>query len=93
MGKWDHLNEKHDVVLMQEWVTAFCALCCFAVFYVAVPVFAAETFTNSIGMEFVLIPPGTFMMGCSFAAEDCDDAEKPRHKVEISRPFLLGKYG
>ena len=49
-------------------------------------------FTNSIGMEFVLIPAGTFQMGCSSEAEECADDEKPRHEATISRPFYLGKY-
>jgi hypothetical protein len=39
---------------------------------------------NSIGMEFVLIPAGTFMMGSPI--------EKPAHRVTISQPFYLGKY-
>jgi formylglycine-generating enzyme required for sulfatase activity len=47
-----------------------------------------KTFTNSIGMEFVLIPAGTFMMG----SEDGDSDERPVHQVTISRPFHLGKY-
>jgi formylglycine-generating enzyme required for sulfatase activity len=47
-----------------------------------------KTFTNSIGMEFVLIPAGTFMMG----SEDGDSDERPVHQVTISRPFYLGKY-
>ena len=59
----------------------------------AVPAFAApQTHTNSIGMEFVLIPAGTFEMGCSSDSEECDDGEKPRHKVRLSKPFYLGKY-
>ena len=59
----------------------------------AVPAFAApQTHTNSIGMEFVLIPAGTFEMGCSSDSEGCDDNEKPRHKVRLSKPFYLGKY-
>jgi formylglycine-generating enzyme required for sulfatase activity len=51
-----------------------------------------ETVTNSIGMEFVSIPAGSFMMGTdenlAYAAKD----ETPRHKVTISQPFYLGKY-
>ena len=47
-----------------------------------------KTFTNSIGMEFVLIPAGTFMMG----SEDGESDERPVHQVTISRPFYLGKY-
>ncbi|GHT97575.1 hypothetical protein FACS1894154_01240 [Betaproteobacteria bacterium] len=48
---------------------------------------ASETFTNSIGMEFILIPAGTFMMGDASYGN-----ESPVHRVEISRPFYLGKY-
>jgi formylglycine-generating enzyme required for sulfatase activity len=55
--------------------------------------FAAEkTYTNSIGMEFVLIPSGSFMMGADKNFEDASDDETPRHRVTISQPFYLGKY-
>jgi formylglycine-generating enzyme required for sulfatase activity len=47
----------------------------------------AKTFTNTIGMEFVLIPPGEFWMG-----SEERDAEKPVHKVTIGYPFYMGKY-
>lgn len=49
---------------------------------------AAATLRNSIGMEFVKIPPGDFLMGSSDGAPD----QKPLRKVTISRPFYLGKY-
>jgi formylglycine-generating enzyme required for sulfatase activity len=45
-----------------------------------------NTFKNSIGMEFVKIPSGSFMMG-----SDKDDDEKPIHKVIISQDFWLQK--
>jgi sulfatase modifying factor 1 len=45
--------------------------------------------TNSLGMRLVLIPAGDFSMG----SEDDDPAafrdERPRHPVEITRPFYL----
>jgi formylglycine-generating enzyme required for sulfatase activity len=47
---------------------------------------------NSIGMEFVLIPAGEFMMGSSDADKEAFDNEKPQHRVTISQPFYLGKY-
>ena len=61
------------------------------------------TFTNSIGMELVLIPAGTFMMGTHIEELDAiagGDAsyrdwiahEAPQHRVHISQPFYLGKY-
>jgi len=48
--------------------------------------------TNSIGMEFVLIPAGTFEMGSDDRERDASDSEKPRHRVTLSKPFYLGKY-
>jgi formylglycine-generating enzyme required for sulfatase activity len=46
-----------------------------------------ETFTNSIGMELVLIPAGKFMMG----SEEYD-WEEPVRIVTINKPFYLGVY-
>lgn len=48
---------------------------------------AGGGFTNSIGMEMMFIPSGTFKMG----SNESDD-EKPIHEVTITRPFYLGKY-
>ncbi|WP_321416497.1 SUMF1/EgtB/PvdO family nonheme iron enzyme [uncultured Methanomethylovorans sp.] len=47
-----------------------------------------ETYTNSIGMEFVLIPAGEFMMGST----DGYDNEKPVQKITIGQSYYLGKY-
>lgn len=47
----------------------------------------AESVTNSIGMEFVLIPAGEFQIG----TEKYSDA-RTVHKVIVSKPFYLGKY-
>jgi formylglycine-generating enzyme required for sulfatase activity len=49
-----------------------------------------STYTNSIGMEFVLIPAGIFMMGADKNIEEPYDQELPSHKVKISKPFYLG---
>ena len=65
-------------------------------------------YTNSIGMEFVLIPPGEFTMGSSPAeiaeavqafgtAEDQTwpdffRSEAPQHTVRLTQPFYLGVY-
>jgi len=49
---------------------------------------APEEFTNSIGMKFVLIPAGTFVMGSPPDEEDRDDDEE-QHEVTISKPFYL----
>jgi formylglycine-generating enzyme required for sulfatase activity len=44
-------------------------------------------------MEFVLIPPGNFEMGCS-ASElfPCFDNEYPKHPVTLTNAFYLGRY-
>jgi formylglycine-generating enzyme required for sulfatase activity len=59
---------------------------------------------NSIGMEFVLIPAGEFLMGTPKERLDAIAAgnivyyrnwienETPQHRVSISQPFYLGKY-
>lgn len=62
-------------------------------------------YTNSLGMKFVLIPPGEFTMG-STAAEieaalkdvnpddnhwkECIKSEAPQHKVILTQPIYLG---
>ena len=50
------------------------------------------TYTNSIGMEFVLVPPGVFLMGSPGSDEDVGGAEQPQHLVTISQPLYLGRY-
>jgi formylglycine-generating enzyme required for sulfatase activity len=49
----------------------------------------APTLVNSIGMKFVLIPAGTFLMGSRHADEFTQ--EDPQHEVELTRPFFLGE--
>lgn len=51
-----------------------------------------KTITNSIGMEFMLIPAGEFLMGCSDGDTLCYDDEKPQHKVRITKPLYMSKY-
>jgi formylglycine-generating enzyme required for sulfatase activity/mono/diheme cytochrome c family protein len=43
-------------------------------------------FRNLVGMEFVLVPPGQFVMGASNGSKNAS----PPHRVTISRPFYLG---
>ncbi|MDR1922574.1 MAG: formylglycine-generating enzyme family protein [Candidatus Adiutrix sp.] len=52
----------------------------------------AEEKSNSLGMEFVLIPAGSFTMGADKNFEKANDWETPAHRVTISQPFYLGKY-
>ena len=47
---------------------------------------------NSSGIEMLLIPGGTFNMGCSASNSDgCNGDENPTHQVTLSRAFYLGK--
>jgi formylglycine-generating enzyme required for sulfatase activity len=47
---------------------------------------------NALGMEFVKIPAGDFMMGCSTGDDRCNPDETPRHRVRITRSFEIGRY-
>ena len=47
-----------------------------------------KTIKNSIGMELVLIPAGSFQMGSN---DEGADNEKPVHQVTISQAFYMGK--
>ena len=62
-----------------------------------------HTYTNSIGMQFVRIEPGTFTMGSENAAlsdeligskrthlRDGDWDEQPVHQVTLTTPFYIG---
>src|SRR5215510_13104505 len=48
--------------------------------------------TNSLGMRFVRIRPGEFLMGSPDTDPDAAEDEKPQHRVRITRPFYLGAY-
>ena len=48
---------------------------------------------NSSQIEMLLVPPGTFTMGCNaFDLGGCFDNESPRHKVTLTKAFYLGRY-
>ena len=61
-----------------------------------------EAWLKQPRMEFVLIPAGEFMMGSGISAEevawrygglaDYFTHEHPQHRVQITKPFWLGKY-
>lgn len=42
-------------------------------------------------LNYVWIPAGTFMMGCSAQDSECKDNEKPTHQVNIEKGFWLGQ--
>ena len=55
-----------------------------------------DTFTDALrgggrGPEMVVIPAGSFRMGC-VTGLDCFDTEKPVHTVTIPQPFAVSKY-
>ena len=55
---------------------------------------AAVTYsTNDLGMEFASVAAGQFPMGCSEGAKpvECSADEKPRHVVQITKAFEIGK--
>ena len=47
--------------------------------------------SNSIGMQFVLIPPGEFMMG-SPETETGHRDDETQHRVQVTKPFYLSAY-
>ena len=62
--------------------------------------------TNTLGMKFVLVPPGEFMMGNSRTSDEDADAfrpyggfwgvglasEYPRHRARLTQPLYLGMH-
>jgi len=50
--------------------------------------YSGKTFTNSIGMKFVLIPNGTFMMG-SPSSEPRRDSDETQHRVTLTKGFFM----
>jgi len=44
-------------------------------------------------IEMMLIPPGTFNMGCSASQQyGCNSSENPVHQVTLTQAFYLGRY-
>ena len=39
----------------------------------------------------LLVPPGTFMMGCSPGDAECESGESPTHQVTLTNAFYMGK--
>ena len=52
---------------------------------------AAESWTNSLGMEFVKVSAGSFVMG-SPQDEEGHGSDERQHEVRISQGFWIGKY-
>ena len=50
-----------------------------------------ENLGNNVGLEMVLIPRGSFVMGTTEEEERSDERERPQHNVTI-QPFCMGKF-
>ena len=51
---------------------------------------AQRTFTNSLGMKFVRIEPGAFIMGSRADEPEHDPFDGPQHRVTLTRAFYMG---
>ncbi|WP_349999116.1 formylglycine-generating enzyme family protein [Stenotrophomonas lacuserhaii] len=58
----------------------------------ATAVAADSVTTNSVGMQFVLIPAGSYRMGSPDSDGEARAFEKPQHRVTLSRSFYLGRF-
>jgi formylglycine-generating enzyme required for sulfatase activity len=48
--------------------------------------------TNSIGMKFVRIPAGRFLMGAAKGDKEAQANELPQHEVDLTKSYYLGVY-
>ena len=48
-----------------------------------------QTYTNSLGLTFKLIPAGTFIMGSPSSELGHDSDESPQHQVILTQPFYM----
>ena len=46
---------------------------------------------NGTNIEMLLVPGGTFMMGCSPGDAECSSDESPTHQVTLTNAFYMGK--
>jgi formylglycine-generating enzyme required for sulfatase activity len=51
----------------------------------------APSFVNAAGMKMLRLGPGRFHMGSPTSDRAASEDERPRHEVEITRPFYLGE--
>ena len=55
--------------------------------------FAWRVLDNGTNIEMLLVPGGTFMMGCSASTQyACDSEESPTHQVTLTQAFYMGRY-
>lgn len=60
----------------------------------SIPDTPCDTFTDSLGTQLVPLCAGEFTMGSPApdTSETENENERPRHRVQITKPFYLGKY-
>jgi Sulfatase-modifying factor enzyme 1/Lectin C-type domain len=46
---------------------------------------------NGTNIEMLLVPGGTFMMGCSTGDTECSADERPAHQVTLTNAFYMGR--
>jgi formylglycine-generating enzyme required for sulfatase activity len=72
-------------ILNKLFLLIFCLECVYFFTVCDIAVAKGEIYTNSIGMEFILVPSGKFIMS--------GDADRwIRREITISKSFYLGKY-
>src|SRR5712671_6410191 len=83
-------GETVHIARQKRWIAAFALaiLLCAA----SLGAVARRQRQPATAMEFVRIPPGEFMMGCSADDDECDADEKPHHLVQITKGFEMGRY-
>jgi len=55
--------------------------------------FAWRIRDNSSNIEMLLVPAGTFTMGCSASTQyGCNSDENPTHEVTLTQAFYMGRY-
>ena len=55
--------------------------------------FAWRVRDNSSNIEMLLVPAGTFTMGCSASTQwGCSSNESPTHQVTLTQAFYMGRY-
>ena len=55
--------------------------------------FAWRVRDNAANIEMLLVPGGTFMMGCSASTQyGCASDESPTHQVTLTQAFYMGRY-
>jgi formylglycine-generating enzyme required for sulfatase activity len=91
-GYWRHVRNAGDVIIMKNmaktflWIAAALLLLCS---FSSTARSATKTYTNSIGMEFVRIPAGSFPIATG--RNDFGEIVSGT-KAVITKPFYLGKY-